>query len=146
MEEGRRPLRVPSPEDLRRIRERLGLDENNLPLGLSEAERQAAGNPGLPDPQWKETRMDTKPGYQTSEFWVTILAKIALVLLAYLAVAGGPVEQIATSVASGGGVAGVLAPLAKEAVLGLLGWLIHKLSVTYGENRTMLKAATLKAA
>lgn len=146
MGETRKPLRMPSLVDLSRIRERLGLDEKGRPLGLNGAEKQAADNPGLPDPQWKERRMDTTPGYKTSEFWVTILAKLAIVLLAYMASTGGTVEAIAASVASGGGVLGVLAPLAREAVLGLLAWLIQKLSANYGNNRTTLKTALLKAA
>lgn len=86
--------------------------------------------------------MEVKPGFKTSEFWVAILAKFALVALGYLAVAGGPLEAISKSVVDGGGIAAIVAPLAKEALLGLLGLLIAKLSSKYGDNRTELKKAS----
>jgi hypothetical protein len=57
----RRPLFVLSPERRAELQARMGVDVDNLPLGLTEAEKLAASQPGLPDPNWKEKHMETQP-------------------------------------------------------------------------------------
>lgn len=113
-----------------------------LPLTLTREERRAALNPGLPA---EVLNMEVKPGFKTSEFWVAILGKLGMVVLAYLAVSGGPLEAISKSVSDGGGIAGIVAPLAKEALLGLIALLLQKLTTKYGEQRAELKKAAASA-
>jgi hypothetical protein len=104
-----------------------------------EADKHAAEAPN-PTAE-EELSMETKPGYKTSEFWMTLLAKAVVAAIAYFTVSGGPLDQIATAVTTGAPILALIAPLAKTALAGLLGYLATKLATKYVESRTEVKTA-----
>lgn len=81
----RRPLVRPSEEEVRRLQTEMGLDADNMPLGLAEDERKAAQDPGLPG---KEPAVTFPPAVLTVSKIIAGIAGIAL--LALSAIAGVP--------------------------------------------------------
>lgn len=138
----RKPLvSLPPEEGLRRLLamgQELDVDDSPIPIGLTDAEKKAARRPGLPA---EEKKMETKPGFKTSEFWLSMVAKMLIAGIAYFNIAGGPLDQIATSVASSAPLMGLVVPLAKTALSGLLAYLAAKIAAKYTESRTEVKVA-----
>lgn len=125
----------------KRIQAELGLDSENLPLGLTDAEKLAAQRPGLPA---EEKQMEApKSGFVTSEFWLKLAAGLAIAVLGFTIDHGLP--AIASQL-PGLGVVGTLllltVPLAKAG----LGWALAKLSSNYTDARTEVKLAAMGAA
>lgn len=118
-----------------------GLDEDELPLSLTDEERAAALNPGLPDP--RSRTMDVKPGWKTSEFWLH--AAMVLVILPVLAWLGNsaisPLGDMLTSLGAASPLLALAVPLVKGSLFAFLAWCGQKLAVAYGDNRTELKTA-----
>lgn len=143
----RRPL-PPLNEYLRlKLAEKLGRRPDNNPPGLTAAELQAAANPGVADPNWKEKPMETKPGWQTSEYWLKLL--VVLVVLPVLVFFGGdasPLPEMMDALKAAGPLAAVVAAIAAKGVPAFVAWLASRLAAKYGEERTQLKLAALKSA
>lgn len=116
------------------LRERLnrdkGLDRSMVPLNATPAERRAAQSPGLPDPIWMESHMETKPGYKTTEFWLTLAFGVLIAALTFF-------TDYAEAAKVPGVVGVVLVAGAKLLGAPLLAWL----TVKYNEYRAKVKTA-----
>lgn len=82
---------------------------------------------------------DAKPGYQTSEFWLHILAQAVLAVLGIVTAIGGPLDAIATSLAGSNPILAAVVPLAKAAILAVIAWASGKLSTAYTVARSDVK-------
>lgn len=147
----RRPL-VPPPTELERELLLLaeGLDENGVPLGSTDAEKQAAANPGLADPNWKEKPMEPlKAGYRTSEFWLKAAVLLLVVPVLVFFQGGGPLPSPLPDMAADASTLHPLLALAMpvllKAVGALIAWATVQLAGKYGDNRTSLKIAAIES-
>lgn len=123
---------------LKLLGQELDAHDSPIPIGLTASEKLAALDPGLAP---KESSMDTKPGYKTTEFWVTILAKALVAAIGYFTVTGGPLDEITAALQAGGGFAAVVVPLAKVAAGPFFAWLASKIASKYVDSRTAVKTA-----
>lgn len=145
----RTPL-VPLNQELRElIQRRYGMrptDAEGMPLGLTDEEKKAAANPGLPDPNWRRT-METKPGWKTSEYWLTLI--VTLVVLPVLGYLGNealsPLAPMLTALASASPVLAIIVPVAKTALFGFLAWCAKKLAVAFNDGRVEVKLSANSA-
>lgn len=146
----RKPLVRLTQEQRRRILDKLGLDEELLPMDLTPGEKRAAAV-GPPDPRYwdssktlkgnldaKEKAMEVKPGWKTSELWLKLLAGAGIALLGFSITQGLPAIAAAFQ---GSGVVGAIVALTVPLAKAALGWALHKLSETYADNRTEAKVA-----
>jgi hypothetical protein len=76
---------------------------------------------------------DIRPGWQTTEFYVTLAAKLAALIVALVNLSGGKPED-ATALGQGAGAATV--GIGAIVIFGVLGW-------SYIRSRTQLKVAAL---
>ena len=128
----RRPLKPVSDEEGRRLAGLYrvvwapGTAQHLMPLGSTPAEVMAGQKPGLPA---RSDSMETKPGYKTTEFWLTLVFGIGVACLGFL-------SENTEAFSALPGVWGMLAALAlKVAVVPALAWM----TVKYNEYRAKLK-------
>lgn len=87
----------------------------------------------------------TKPGWQTSEFWLSALAGLAIAIIGWVTASGGLVDSLTTSLSSTSPVLAAIIPLAKVAVLTGLAWVAKELATEYQANRSDVKVAQIQA-
>jgi hypothetical protein len=150
LEGDRQPLVRPSPEELQRqldaLHQELDAHGSPIPKGLTEAEKQAALDPGLGPPLERDD-MDPKPGYKTSEFWLTnLMVLVVIPLLGWLSnQATSPLVDILKDLAGGNPVLAAVVLALKPAIFAVLGWAAAELAAKYAASRASVKVAHLQA-
>jgi hypothetical protein len=144
----RQPLVGPTSEERARQLADMGqeLDAHGSPIpkGLTDAEKQAALDPGLGP---KEQVMETKPGYKTTEFWLTnLMVLVVIPLLGWLAnQATSPLVDILKDIASGNAILAAVVLALRPAIFAVLGWAAAHLAAKYAASRASVKVAHLQA-
>jgi hypothetical protein len=147
----RQPLVGPTSEERARQLADMGqeLDAHGspIPIGLTQAEKDAALDPGLGGPPLEVDVEPLKPGWKTTEFWTHVLMTyVVLPLLGFFSnQALSPLGDMLAALASSNAILAVVVGALKPVLFAALIWAMKQLQERYTAERSAVKVAHLKA-